>query len=124
MNPETLLLRQVHPSFVQNGRASSQVFRPTPKDEQRLSVYNADMIEPEGAYQHYTGQLGHSSMGVLAVTVQECNTAEIPALMDPEPFPEHAVLDFTGLSKGATEKKAKLLRQWAESRGWLYRASM
>jgi len=39
MTENTLLLRQVHPSFVQDGKITSQVFRPTPKDENKLSMY-------------------------------------------------------------------------------------
>ena len=42
MTDETLLLRQVHPSFLQDGVVSSQVFRPTPKDECKLSAYDGD----------------------------------------------------------------------------------
>jgi hypothetical protein len=38
MTPETLLLRQIHPSFVQAGRVTSQAFRPTPKDGSLLSI--------------------------------------------------------------------------------------
>ena len=61
MDPNTLLLRQVHPSFVQAENVSaqvfytlmqglavtSQVFKPTPKDENQLSVYNGDKFTPE-----------------------------------------------------------------------------
>jgi len=54
MSPETHLLRQVHPSFVQSGQITSQVFQPTPKDELKLSVYDGDMIEPADSYEHYT----------------------------------------------------------------------
>lgn len=121
MKQETLLLRQIHPSFVQQGRVTSQAFRPTPKDEHRLSVYDGDMIEPPPAYEHYTGTLGHASVGVMAVSVAECAGLNLPAVSDPEPFPEHAVIDFTGFEKRLVEKKAKLLKARAEQRDWLYR---
>ena len=42
VDSETLFLRQIHPTFVQNGRPTSQAFRPTPKDENQLSVYNGE----------------------------------------------------------------------------------
>ena len=42
MTPDTLLLRQIHPGFIQGGRVTSQAFRPTPKDEFLLSVDNGD----------------------------------------------------------------------------------
>jgi hypothetical protein len=44
MTEATLLLRQVHPSFIQHGRVTSQVFRPTLKDKRLLSVYDGDLI--------------------------------------------------------------------------------
>jgi hypothetical protein len=50
MRLETVLLRQVNPRFIQNGRFSSQVFRPTPKDHELLSVDNGDLITPEASF--------------------------------------------------------------------------
>jgi hypothetical protein len=120
MNEATLLLRQIHPSFVQDKRPSSQAFRPTPKDEKKLSVYDGDQITPGNAWQHYTGDLGLHSCGVMAVSVVECRALDLPVNPEPEHFPEHALIDFSAHSKGATEKKAKLLKAKAESRGWLY----
>jgi hypothetical protein len=121
MNDATLLLRQVHPGFVQDGRVSSQAFRPTPKDEQRLSVYDGGQIEPQPAYQHYTNQLVLQSSGVMAVTISECGQLELPVYPDSESFPEHALIDFSAYGKSVTEKKAKQLRAKAEARDWLYR---
>lgn len=121
MNDATLLLRQVHPTFVQQGRATSQAFRPTPKDQNRLSVYDGDLIDPEPAWQHYTSVLKFSSAGVLAVSVAECAALGLDSAPDPDPFPEHAVIDFTVIDKREVEKIAKKLRAKAEGRGWLYR---
>ena len=39
MNENTLLLRQIHPAFIQQNTITSQAFRPTPKDEKLLSVF-------------------------------------------------------------------------------------
>ena len=55
MNSQTLLLRQIHPSFIQQGRVTSQAFRPTPKDEMKLSVYDGDQMTPEEAFEHFVG---------------------------------------------------------------------
>jgi len=115
------LLRQIHPGFVQEGRVSSQAFRPTPKDQQQLSVYDGDLIAPEPAYTHYTATLGLRSTGVMGVQVVECRALELPVTPDTAPFPEHVLIDFTAFSKAAVEKKAKQLRSKAEQRGWLYR---
>ena len=120
MNDDTLLLRQVHPGFVQDGRPSSQVFRPTPKDEQKLSVYDGDQIAPADSWEHYTDVLKLDSSGVMAVNVFECSALELPVTSDPDPFPEHALIDFSACGKSAAEKKAKQLKAKAEARGWLY----
>jgi hypothetical protein len=63
MNAQTLLLRQIHPSFVQQGRVTSQAFRPTPKDESKLSMYDGDQITPEASWRHYTVTLRFESIG-------------------------------------------------------------
>ncbi len=121
MNGTTQLLRQIHPHFVQDGRPSSQAFRPTPKDEQKLSVYDGSQITPAESWEHYTSDQGLQSCGVMAVTVDECGALELPVAPDPKPFPEHVLIDFSAYSKGKIEKKAKLLKARAEGRGWLFR---
>jgi hypothetical protein len=121
MNGNTQLLRQIHPHFVQDGRPSSQAFRPTPKDEQKLSAYDGDQIAPVESWEHYTKHQGFQSCGVMAVTVDECSALELSVDPDPDPFPEHVLIDFSSYNKKKTEKKAKLLKARALVRGWLYR---
>uniref|UniRef100_Q3APY7 Uncharacterized protein n=1 Tax=Chlorobium chlorochromatii (strain CaD3) TaxID=340177 RepID=Q3APY7_CHLCH len=121
MKELSLLLRQIHPNFVQDGHLSSQAFRPTPKDEQQLSVYDGDMILPLDAWEHYNNILGLTSCGVMAVNVAECTVLELPVMSDPQPFPEHVLIDFSAYNKREIEKKAKLLKAKAEVRGWLYK---
>jgi hypothetical protein len=72
MEDSTLLYRQINPLFVQNGNISSQAFRPTTKDNNKLSVYDGSLISSKNAYEHFTGILGCSSIGVMAVSVREC----------------------------------------------------
>ena len=120
MNANTLLYRQVHPSWIQKDRITSQAFRPTPKDKKRLSVYDGDQITAEAAWQHYTNDLGLTSAGVLAVTVGECCTLELPVVPDPATFQEHTLIDFSAFSRRQIETKAKLLRENANLRGWQY----
>lgn len=121
MTGETLLLRQIHPSFVQNGFATSQAFRPTPKDKSRLSVYDGDQITVEASFLHYTTVWNLESAGVMAVTQDECAVVGLVATPNPlEDCPQHAVIDFTGLSSRECEKTGKKLKAKAESRGWLY----
>lgn len=120
MNDETMLLRQVNPSFIQSGRVTSQVFSPTPKDDNKLSCYDGDLITAPNSHQHFTETLGFRSSGVLGVTVKECVDLELPSRPDPEPFPEHAVIDFEGKSKREIERKAKELRGIATTRGYQF----
>lgn len=120
MNSGTLLHRQVHPSWVQQGRVTSQVFRPTPKDQKRLSVYDGDQITAEVAWKYHTAHLGYQSAGVLAVTMAECTAQQLDVVPDPQPFPEHVVIDFSGFAEDQVKRKAKHLRAAAEMRGWQY----
>jgi hypothetical protein len=123
MTGTTLLLRQIHPSFLQAGRVTSQAFRPTPKDESLLSVYDGNQITAEESWSHFTSQNDCRSIGVMAITVGECAAESLSARPDPQPFPEHVVIDFTGLNNNQCEKKSKKLRMKAEARGWLYQAT-
>ncbi len=122
MTDETLLLRQVHPSFVQAGKITSQVFRPTPKDQEKLSVYNGDMMPPQTAWEHFTARPECRSLGILAICKNECSEQQLPVVEDADPFPEHCTIDFSSFSKNEIEKKAKILKVLAERRGWLYQA--
>ncbi len=69
MTGTTMLLRQIHPSFVQAGYSTSQAFRPTPKDEAKLSGYDGDRITAEASFVHYTTVWKLASVGAMAVTV-------------------------------------------------------
>ena len=122
MNSGTLLHRQVNPSWMQQGRITSQVFKPTPKDHYRLSVYDGDQVTALQAWLHYTTELGFASIGVLAVTVAECEALDLAAEPDPEPFPAHAVIRFDACTPSQIEKKAKRLKAAGEARGWLHQA--
>jgi hypothetical protein len=122
MNNETLLLRQVHPSFIQAGRITSQVFRPTPKDDNLLSVYDGDQIGAESAWKHFTSEPACSSVGIMAVTQGQCLNLELVVVADGDPFPEHVSIDYSAFAKSEIEKKAKVLKGHAQSRGWLYQA--
>ena len=121
MNAGTLLLRQVHPSFVQRDRITSQVFAPRPSNQNHLSVYDGDQISAEASWQHYTGELRLKSAGVVGVAVSECTSEGIQARADPSDFPEHALIEFGEMGKGCARAVAKRLRVAAEERGWLYR---
>lgn len=122
MNDETLLQRQIHPSWVQESRATSQAFRPGAQDGGLLSVYDGDLIAPYEAWCHYTGTLKRSSYGVCSVTVAECSAASLSAQSDATTFPEHAVIDFGGRGRSEADRCAKILAKHAHTRGWQYKA--
>ena len=96
MNRDTLLLRQVNPTWMHDGRPTSQAFTPSAKDRKCLSVYDGDMITAQEAWLHYTQKLGLISVGVIAVSCDECAALELLAEPDPAPFPSHVIIDFTG----------------------------
>lgn len=125
-DPEELLHRQVHPSFLQNGRVSSQAFRPTPKDDGELSVSRASLTTAEAAYQLYTEEKKLQSVGVWSVTVGECEGVGLKAFADPlegpPPDPAHAVIDFRHLGTNAVEKASSRLAAVARARGRQYPA--
>ncbi len=123
MNNDTVLLRQIHPSFIQHGRVTSQAFRPTPKDEHKLSMYDGDQISAERSFRHYTETLCFASVAVLGVTAIECQELDLLVVPDPESFIEHVLIDYSAFDKNVVEKKAKLLKAKSETRGWLFRDS-
>lgn len=116
-----LLHRQVNPSWVQEGRVSSQAFNPTPKDSGLLSVYDGALMTAEASFFHYTRTLGLKAVGTVAVSEGEVGDVGLSWRPDPEPFPEHAVIDFTTLgSAGRVKAKAQSLAERARARGWTY----
>ena len=123
MNDATVVYRQIHPCFVQAGFPTSQAFRPTPKDEFKLSVYDGDLISPENAFQHYINELKLSSFGVMGLTVSECTNESLAVYSDPDSFREHVVIDFSGLSDKDCRTKSKKLKSKTVHRGWLHHAS-
>ena len=124
MTGTTLLLRQIHPNFVQDGFASSLAFRPNDADQGLMSVYDGDLIAPEPSWLHYTTISQKKSAGVTALTVEECAADGLPARLDPKPFPEHAVVDFTGADEKQWRAKSKKLQAKALARGWLHQPPM
>ena len=124
MTPNTLLLRQIHPSFIQDGRVTSQAFRPTPKDESLLSVDDGDRVTAEASWQRFITSPACKSVGVQALSLAECTAQELSLIEDGNPHTEHCSIDFTAFEKKTIEKKSKLLRAKAEARGWLFREAV
>lgn len=118
MTPDTLLLRQVHPKFMNGAVVTSQAFMPFPRDDGKLSVYDGSQIGAADAYLHYTQTLGNQSCGVWAVTKLEADTEGVKGAPDPLPtFPAHAIIDFGSMSERMCRKIAKRLKTIANARG-------
>ena len=123
MNPETILLRQAHPTFMPDDVLTSQVFFPFPKDEGLLSAYDADQITASDSYDHYTTVLKNESHSVWGVTCQEAAAETVPGSPDPSPEnPAHAKIDFTAHlgNQKQCRKIAKQLKALAAARGCLF----
>lgn len=73
------LHRQVHPSWVQDGRITSQAFGPTPKDVGLLSVYDGQQIAAEASFIHYTNVQKLTAIGTMSVTTEEVTAVELPS---------------------------------------------
>ena len=134
MKEKLLLHRQIHPSFVVNNIVSNQAFlensiiistnafRPTDKDEDKLSVYNGDIFTPEESFINFTKN--YKSYGVLSLSIQEVES-ESPLFieMDNYPFEGHCSINFSSLTtKNQKIKKASKLRDFAVKRSWTYKS--
>lgn len=125
---DEVLFRQVHPTFVRDGRPTSQAFKPTPKDAGRLSVSRSALCEASEAFALYTETRQLDSAGVWGITVGECRDVGLEAHGDPLTSPPdeysdpaHAVVDFTAIERRKeVEAKAALLLRQAVSRGCLH----
>jgi hypothetical protein len=125
MDSDTLLLRHVHPSWmvgdiISQQTFSSQVFKPTPKDDGLLSVYNGNSYQPCDSYEHYTQTLCLQSAGVVAVTHEECCQVNLPVIEDNHPFEGHCSIDYRELNGSAIKKASAKLKKYAQDRSWLY----
>lgn len=117
-DPEEHLYRQVHASWIQEGRVTSAAWKPTPKDGGLLSVSRAKRRSAAESFSHHTQTLGLPSAGVWAVTVHDCAKAGLAVYEDPietpVPDPAHAVIDFRELTGGQVKAKAQQLRAAAQ----------
>ena len=123
-----LVYRQVHHKQIDaSRRVMSGTFNPLVTGGQEgkrlrvLSAYDGGQVSAEDAYRHYTEELGLSSVGVLALSVQECVEMGIEVDHDGRGFPAHVSLRFPRLSRRATTLLARDLIDLALARGWQYR---
>ena len=117
---DELLFRQVSPGCVDaNGQPSSQSFRPTKKDNYKLSVDRSSLTTAKKSHSLYQKN-GYESVAVYGLTVGEFKGEKIPCVKDPiVENPAHALADYNG-NKNQHKHKAKRLKDLALKRGELY----
>lgn len=115
---EELLHRQVHPTFLRDGRLSSQAFKPNSGDDGQLSVARGSLASAKAAYERYIARK-RASCGVWSVTLTECAAVSAPAYADPlEDDDAHAVINFNEVAtKSQWDKVADKLAACARARG-------
>ena len=121
MKESTDLYRQIHPSWITNGRIGSHAFVPSAKDSGMLSVYDGEQFAAIQAWTHYTTVLNHASAGVCSLTAAEAGSVKLSSRMDetgPGKFPGHAVIDFNSEAKSRWKTLGKQLRDFAVARGF------
>lgn len=133
-----LLLRQVHPAHNRNGLSSS-AFRPTPRDEDMLSVDCGNLTDSQAAYELHKQKTKLNSShqreyletaGTWAFTREICASESLNISADPvkdEPYqpdnPAHHLVDFSTIAGKPNKKNdtaAKRLRQKALETGRLW----
>lgn len=121
---DEVLWRNAHPDWIQDGKLTSQVFRPTPKDDKKLSTAREYVVSAEDHFMEFTENCGLASAGVWALSVGEVEDERLRAIYDenapsaPDPrLKGHTSLDFTSVSKNQAKRIGGRLRDRAEDRG-------
>lgn len=122
---EELLFRQINPVLMDDGRVTSQAFRPGDEDGGLLSVHRGSKTTPEAAFRVHTEQKKCRSLGVLCVSVAEAGSVGLDAYddqeLEPVADPAHALVDFRPYpARNAVRKLGKKLLDLAKTRGWLH----
>ena len=127
VNSDEILMRQIHPTFIQDGRITSSVFEPMKKDKGHLSCTAKSKITEEEAYRIYTKIKNLTSCGIARLSVHEINSIGLLAYFSPSndgPTPDadkfdkaHSHIDFSQLSKSQAKTEAKKLADKARIKG-------
>ena len=121
---EERLWRNAHPDWIVDGKLTSQVFRPTPKDRQKISTAREAKVSAEDSFKEFTEEFEFNSAGVWAVSVGEVHDEGLRSIYD-ERSPStatpcltgHSSIDFTGISNSQAKRIGGRLRDRAEVRG-------
>lgn len=124
MGDDELLYRQIHPNWFEDGLPTSQGFRPTGKDDGKLSVDRSTVFTAEESFLLHHDDKGLATAGTWGLTVAEFAAEDVGCRPDPlersytEPAnPAHAVADFSLHGGGKCKLIGKRLRNVAVARG-------
>ncbi len=120
---EEVLLRQVHPTLRPAGKVSKEAFIPNENDRGRVSTLRGAVGAAE-AYRRWIEEEKRESVGTYGVSIAEVDgLGDVVAIDDAAAMgkPDHASIDMTAVpTAGQLKKKARLLRDHAESLGCLH----
>lgn len=123
-----VLFRQIHPSFMEDNEPSSDRFRPSVRDQHRLSVDRSALTTAAEAHARFVSG-GRKSVAVFGLSVGEFDAENIPCSEDPIPAsanepenPAHALADYAAHELATQKLVAKRLKRLAVARGCLHRA--
>lgn len=121
-----VLFRQIHPSSIHDGEPSSDRFRPSQRDSNRLSVDRSSLTSAEDAHRLYTSS-GRKSAAVYGLTVGEFKAETIPCkeapILNHARLPDnsaHSLADYSAHEKRGQKILALRLKQLAIARGCLF----
>lgn len=119
---DEILMRQVHPNMMQEGRLWSGAFTPTKVDNGLLSADRDSVISPKDAYERYLKLKALTQAGgSWGVSVNEFKAIDLVCYADPiADNAAHVLVDYA--AKGADKEKGlgKLAYAKASARGRLY----
>ncbi|HOY80018.1 MAG TPA: hypothetical protein PLN33_19555 [Hyphomonadaceae bacterium] len=121
-NPEEVMLRQVHPNFVQEGRPASRAFRPNSDDSGLFSSDRSAIVTPQQAYEAYQHK-DRATGGCWGVTIDEYSALNLDSYSDPlVDNGAHALVDFTPHEERLWRSLSKRIHKAAQDRGCLFTA--
>jgi hypothetical protein len=124
-----IVFRQIHPNCMHEGEPSSDRFRPSEKDANKLSVDRSALVTAEQAHTLYTRN-GNASAAVFGLSVAEFAADEVGCYGDPikatetlAANPAHALADYSAHTPKQQKLIAKKLKRAAVARGQLHPSS-
>ena len=118
MRPDTTLYRQIPNPWIKNGTITTQAFKPTTKDENKLSLAHGGMITAQESMDRHRKD-GFKSDGVASLLVAEFQEVDIEPVLDGKPYRDHVSAPFDpNWPRKTVENKAKALKakaKWAIS---------